>query len=247
MITKLNQTFSFKQLFTEDCGCFEKMKEGGRAKMKNGSVVPVNKLQVGMKGEDYAGHEGKIVSIAKVKDFDKIKRYDSSGAMQDAISDSDDYEIEPDDILVAVEMKEDRGPFVFVYGGDGFTVTENKSAIDRMKENGKFKPKKIDNTFKPGQLFKVKQSVAKGYAWDTTNYRMLVIDTKGTYLAYDNRTNKIIEGMGTVSRKSEELVEGIAAPKELIADFKERKDKFWTDLFSTAQKNTSTKILKSNN
>ena len=82
-------------------------------------------------GEDYAGHQVKILDKAMGKKaFRKISRYDNSGAMEDFLdseeelsySDIDNVEKIP---MVAVELidgpaKGERA--VFTYGDDGVTV-----------------------------------------------------------------------------------------------------------------------------
>lgn len=104
--------------------------------MKDGGIVEANKLKVGMEGVDYGDEKGTIVAIAKVKDFDKIKEYDESGAMESGIEEGEEYGIKPDDILVAVELGEGQHA-VYIYGYDGFTVEEKKLKKDvkkRMEE-----------------------------------------------------------------------------------------------------------------
>lgn len=96
----------------------------------------------------------------------------------------------------------------------------------------------------PAQLFKIKDSVKKNYHWDTTNYRMLVYDYNGRFVAYDEITKEVSCGTSSVNRRDHELINtpGMKLPDMLIASFEKRDEMFWKNIFALCTQNTGVEI-----
>lgn len=190
-------------------------------KEENKKIVPINSVRPGMKGVDYAGEVGIVKEIEMVQDFESIlKKYDESGAMQEAIENMDEYGILPSDWLVAVEL-EDSESAVYTYGSDGFVICEDNSK-SKMKEA-------TENELQLGTVYKIYDTTNNGnlvhsqakYAGKTTKgYTFNLLNQKSREVFYPNISNFSISPTKVYVKESVEkavrLLESVTGKKVFL-------------------------------
>ncbi len=98
----------------------------------------------------------------------------------------------------------------------------------------------LKQKIKVGQIYQYICDYPKGFKWDTTGYRMIIIDDNGEYLAYKNGC--LVEGNGKITNKSKFIVLCTEEIKEIIYNFKPTA--FWREIFGKLLKNTNIKLIK---
>lgn len=91
-------------------------------------IKSFERVRVGEWGVDYSGERGRVLGkgIGR-KDWEELKKWDSSGAMDDFVSNLELYGYTEEDLkdleMVAVR-DEDGDTLVYIYGEDEFCVME---------------------------------------------------------------------------------------------------------------------------
>lgn len=91
-------------------------------------IKSFKRVRVGEWGENYNGERGRVVGKGKGREnWEELRKWDSSGAMSDFMSNLDLYGYTEEDleVLEMVAVREEDGCMsVYIYGEDGFCVME---------------------------------------------------------------------------------------------------------------------------